>query len=83
MNLANLTLVTAIFLNLIYLGLAIAAYQHMKPDSRASEVTRLLAFTLWWPFYGTYEKSAKPFRIFGAAVLLACVVAYVAWVKVS
>lgn len=83
MNLANLTLVAAIVLNLVYLGLAIAAYQHMKPDSRASEASRLLAFTLWWPFYDAYEKSAKPFRLLGVAVLLGCVAAYVAWAKAS
>lgn len=83
MNLGNLTLVAAVVLSLVYLGLAVLAYQHMKPESRVSEASRLLAFTLWWPFYDTYEKLAKPFRLLGVAVLLACVAAYVAWAKAS
>ncbi len=82
MNLGNLALVAAVALSLVYLGLAIVAYQHMKQESRASEASRLLAFTLWWPFYNAYEKSAQPFRILGVAVLLGCVAAYVAWATV-
>jgi hypothetical protein len=83
MNLANLALVTAVVLSLVYFGLAIAAFKYMKPGSRAREITRLLAFSFWWPFYDSYETPAKPFRIVGVAVLMGCVVAYIAWAKAS
>ena len=79
MDQANFMLTIALTLNIFYLGLAMVAYQHLRPENRASESTRLLALTLWWPFYDVYKKSAKPYRILGAFILIACIGAYTSW----
>jgi hypothetical protein len=74
-------LTIAIFLSVVYLGLAIAARRHMKEEHRRAEVHRLLAFTFWWPFYDAYDRGAKGLRLTGRLVLVGAVAAYVAWVK--
>ena len=83
MSQSNIALAAVIVLAFVYLGLSIAAYQHLRAENRANEVDRLLAFTFWWPFYDVYEHRAKGLRITGVVVLIACVAANVAWVKLS
>jgi len=72
-------LTIALTLNIFYLGLAVVAYRHLRPENRTSKSTRLLAFTLWWPFYDVYKKSVKPYRILGVFILIACLGAYTSW----
>jgi cbb3-type cytochrome oxidase subunit 3 len=83
MSQSTIALAVAVVLAIVYLGLAVAAYQHLKSENRANEMDRLLAFTFWWPFYDVYEHRAKGLRATGVVVLIACVVANVAWVKLS
>jgi hypothetical protein len=72
----NVAIAVALVLSLVYLGLAAKAYRHMRREPKTSEVQRLLAFTLWWPFYDAYEPHAKRLRIVGVVVLLVCLAAY-------
>jgi hypothetical protein len=83
MSYSNIALGIAVILGVAYLGLAIAAFRRMEVEHRSKEIQRLLAFTFWWPFYDVYKPSATGLRITGVVVLVASVVAYVAWGKLA
>jgi uncharacterized membrane protein len=74
-------LACAIGLNVLYLVLCLAILLHAVAERRAQQSHGLLAFTLWWPFYGDLydgSKQLKRLRMLGCIVLLAAASAYVA-----
>ena len=75
---AALAFPAAVALSIVYVLLAIANRRRMKPDVRASQASRLLAVTLWWPFYREMydgSKSSRTLRTVGF-VLLPVIAAY-------
>ena len=83
MSYSNIALGIAVILGVAYIVLAIAAFRRIEDVHRSNEIQRLLAFTFWWPFYDIYKPSASGLRVIGEAVLVASVVAYVAWGKLE
>jgi hypothetical protein len=78
MDTSSVLLGIAIILSIVYGALAVAAFGHMKPEHRSSDVDRLLAFTPWWAFYDDlYRPSAKRYRVAAIVILVLCVAAYV------
>jgi hypothetical protein len=74
-------LACAIGLNVLYLVLCFATLRHVVSEKRAKQSQWLLAFTLWWPFYGDlYDGSeqSRKLRVLGCIVLLATASAYIA-----
>ena len=72
-------LVIAVLLSFGYVGLATVAFRHLLPQHRSDEMQRLLALTLWWPFYDIYDAGAKRVRRVGMVILVLGVVAYLTW----
>lgn len=60
MSASSFVLTIAIVLSLVYMGLAVAAFSHLKPEKKKEQRDWLLALTLWWPFYSDmYDGSTR------------------------
>lgn len=79
MKYSAVALSAALVMGLVYLALAIAAFRHLTPEARGKERQRLLALTLWWPFYDLYDARAKNIRRAGTVTLLLCAACWIAW----
>ena len=71
MTLSNLVLAIAILLNLLYVGMAFAAFGHVKNEKRdVRGVNRLLTLTVWWPFYDDlYDEGFARTSLMGKLLL--------------
>jgi hypothetical protein len=84
---ASLTLALAVGLSLIYCGLSLAAFPHIKPEKRKDQREWLAALMLWWPFYADlYDGSERERRLRLYAKLIlpvtaAAYIAYFAWLS--
>lgn len=78
MALSSLMFTVAVLLSFVYVALAFVAFGHVKPEKKAGQWDRLLALTLWWPFYDNmYEASARKLCLYGKLLFLTIVAAYV------
>lgn len=70
-------LTLAVLLSFAYVALAFVAFGRVKPEKKADQWDRLLALTLWWPFYDDmYEASARKLCLYGKMLFLIIVAAY-------
>ena len=72
-------LISALAMNVAYIVLAFIALRHLTTPRKGDPVERLLAVTLWWPFYGGYDSVGEKLATFGRILLPLCVGAYVLW----
>jgi hypothetical protein len=74
-------LALAALLSVVYFGMGFIAYHHVKPEERGQrDSNRLLALTLWWPFYGRiYDESVRRLRVWGMILLPIAAAAYLAY----
>jgi len=80
MSMTFAVLAVAIVLSIGYVAMAFAASSHVKPEKRDSRgVNRLIALTLWWPFYtDLYDEAGLRLCPYGRLLLFVAVAAYVA-----
>jgi len=69
----------AIALSVLYGGLCLAAFRHVRPETKREQVRLILALSPWWPLYNElYDETAqaRSFRRVGVLILIATVVSY-------
>lgn len=71
----------AVFFNVLYLALAIAAFSHVRTEREQSMplIEKLLTLSYWWPFYDMYDETGKKLRIYGRIILVMTITAYAFW----
>lgn len=78
MALSSLMMTLAILLSFLYVALAVVAFGRVKPEKKATQWDRLLALTLWWPFYDDmYDASARKLCLYGKILFLVIVATYI------
>ena len=79
MNLSSIAITGAFILCLSYIVLAFVAYQRLNEENKKIELSRLLAFTFWWPFYNVYVDGTMGLRLAGGVVLVSSIIVNVIW----
>lgn len=77
----SMLLVLALGVNAVYAGLGIAAFSRAKGDSGMG-LSRLLALTLWWPFYDIYDDGSS-LRKAGLIIFFVMLLLYGSWLYQS
>lgn len=80
MNQSNVAFAAVLLFAAVYICLAIAAYAHIRPEKKQSEMTRILAFTFWWAFYDVYDEPGKKLAKMGQVAFVLAIAANVAWI---
>lgn len=79
MSAPAIVLTAALVLNFFYVGMAFFAFNHVKEERRDQHgARRLLALTLWWPFYtDLYDDPAVRASRYGKVLLFVTAALYV------
>lgn len=70
-------MVFAVVFTVLYVVLAILAFNHVIQEKKSKFSGGLLALTFWWPFYNMYDEYGKKLCIYGKVLLPATVITYI------